>query len=105
MNIAQLEMGVTNYINAELIPKAPSHIKFLMYTGMAMVMPKFEEMYNQYKDNGIVNTLGIIKPDGDIDVDMLYRGMKDAMQKMHKVEFMGIVFMEEDVDKLYQHLI
>ena len=62
-------------------------------------------MYNQYKDNGIVNTLGIIKPDGDIDVDMLYRGMKDAMQKMHKVEFMGIVFMEEDVDKLYQHLI
>lgn len=105
MTIAQLEVGLTNYINDEIVTKAPGHIKFLIYTGMAVVAPKFEDMYNQYKDNSLMHSLGIIHEDGEIDVDMLYRAMKDAIKKMGKVEFMGIIFREDDVDKLYQHLI
>lgn len=104
MNISQIEIGLTNFINSEIASKAPGHIKFLIYTGMSLAAPKFELMFNQYKDHPIIQALEIIEPDGDIDVDNLYTAMKEAMKKMGRVEYMGIIFTEHDVDKLYEYL-
>lgn len=76
----------------------------LLYAGVALATPKMEEMFNQYKDNSIIQALEIVREDGTINVDALYNAMKHAMNKMGTVEYMGIKFNSDDVDKLYNYI-
>lgn len=104
MELMKVEQGLLAYINNELIAKATGTTKFLLYAGVALATPKMEEMFNQYKDNSIIQALEIVRGDGTINVDALYNAMKHAMNKMGTVEYMGIKFNSDDVDKLYNYI-
>ena len=42
--------------------------------------------------------------DGKLKIDEVYNNSKQAIQKSGQFEFMGIIFDETDIDKLYTHI-
>lgn len=104
MIYAQVKEGILQYAQNEIINKAQGPAKFLLYTGLSLISPKLDEMYQQYKTNPLIKSLDIIKDNDEIDVDKLYTAMKNAINKVGKFEFMGVIFNSNDVDLLYNHI-
>lgn len=100
----QVKEGIIEYTQTEIINKAEGPMKFVLYTGVALLAPKLDEIYTQYKQHPVIKALGIIKENDEIDVSILYNAMKDAIKKLEKFEFMGIIFNEQDVDILYRNI-
>ena len=101
----QVKEGILNYVQTEIVNKAEGPMKFVIYTSVALVSPKLDEMFEQYKNHPVVTALGIIKNNDEIDVEILYRAMKDSINKLGRFEFMGIIFSPQDVDLLYKHIL
>lgn len=101
----QVKEGLISYVQNEIIHKAEGHMKFVLYTAVALMVPKLDEMYHQYKKHPVIEALGLISENDEIDVGALYQAMKDAMHKLGKVEFMGIIFNASDVETLYKYII
>lgn len=104
MKIGEVELGLLDYINKELAPKATGIQKFLMYTGASLGAGKLEQMFHQYKDHPVMKALDVVSDTEDIDIDKLYTAMKQAIKQVGKVEFMGILFDEKDIDTIYKYL-
>lgn len=105
MFFKQVKEGLLNYIHNEIVNKAEGPMKFVIYTGVALFTPKLDEMFHQYKNHPVIKATGIIKDNDEIEMATLYRAMKDAIKKVERFEFMGIIFNEQDVDVLYRHII
>lgn len=103
MKFKHIKEGILNYIHEEVVSKADGPMKFIMYTGIALAVPKLDLMYEQYKNHPLITALELIKDD-EIDIEALYTAMKEAMNKVDKVEYMGIIFNEQDVDMVYNHI-
>lgn len=104
MTFERVKDGMMKYIQEEIANKAPTHIKFLIYTGTFLGTAKFDCILEKLKDNIIIQTLGVIDEDDDIDIEALYEAAKKAMGKVGTVEYMGIRFNDSDVDCLYNHI-
>lgn len=99
-NVEQIQNGIKSFIENELAKKATGFRKF----GIYFIMPAL--------DKQIVDYLGRLKslvPDfftdnGDVKVDDLYNTAKMAVQKSGQFEFMGVIFNETDIDKLYTYI-
>ena len=46
----------------------------------------------------------LVDSKNNVDLDALYNHGKSAIQKSGQFEFMGIIFNETDVDKLYDYI-
>lgn len=104
MTYHTVKEGILEYVHHEIVDKAHGTNKFLLYTGLALLTPKLDEMYHQYKAHPVIKALEIIHDDDHIDVDKLYTAMKQAITHVGKFEFMGIIFDHNDVDSLYSHI-
>lgn len=104
MTYHTVKEGVLEYVHHEIINKAQGTNKFLLCTGLALITPKLDEMYQQYKEHTLIKSLGIIQDNDNIDVDKLYSAMKQAINNVGKFEFMGIIFDNNDIDSLYSHI-
>ena len=104
MKFNHVKEGILKYIHDEVVSKAEGPMKFIMYTGIALAVPKLDLMYEQYKNHPLITALEIIKDD-EIDIDVLYTAMKEAMNKVEKVEYMGIIFNAQDVDMIYNCIV
>lgn len=104
MTYLNVKNGLLNYIHQEIIEKAQGTNKFLLCAGVALLTPKLDEMYHQYKEHPVIKALGVIHDNDHIDVDVLYDAMKHAINKVGKVELMGIIFNSSDIDSLYSHI-
>jgi hypothetical protein len=100
----QVKEGIIEYAQTEIINKAEGPMKFVLYTGVALLTPKLDEMYAQYKQHPVIKALGVIKENDEIDVPILYNAMKDAIKKLERFELMGVIFNEQDVDILYRNI-
>lgn len=105
MFFSQVKEGIIEYAQTEIINKAEGPMKFVLYTGIALLTPKLDEMYEQYKHNPVIKALGIVKDNDEIDMPVLYRAMKEAIRKVERFEYMGIIFNEQDVDILYRNIV
>lgn len=101
VSLPQISKGLITFIEQELIVKATGKQKFIMYFLIPQIPQKVEQLFDQYKENMIINTF--IK-DGGIDLNELYSTTKAAMQKSGNVELFGIIFNENDIDKLYEYI-
>jgi hypothetical protein len=104
MKLENVETGLMKYIQEEIAGKAPTHIKFLIYTGTFLGTSKMQTIFDTLKENIIVKSLGVIDEDDDIDLENLYCAAKKAMEKVGTVEYMGIRFNCTDVDSLYNYI-
>lgn len=104
VNVTQVELGLMNYIDTEIIAKAPPLQKFMAGAAVALAAPKFEKMIIDYAQMPMMKTLEVVDENGMFDLDKLYTAAKEAYKKSGSVTAFGLVFTETDIDKLYEHI-
>lgn len=102
MKLADIELGILKYIKQEVASKATGIKKFLIYSGVALGAEKGERMLQEYLP--ILQNMGLVSPEGDIDIDSLYNAMKIGIKESGDFVFGGFKFNEQDVDKLFQYI-
>lgn len=102
VNMQQVQRGIINFIDNELGQKAIGINKFAIYFMLPQIPNKISNLYGTYKNNPMFKDFFI--ENGDVDLDKLYATTKEAIRKSGQVEYMGIIFNESDVDKLYNYI-
>lgn len=101
--------GISKYIDSEIVSKLPGWKKWVLGSGMGMMLSNSSNIYEQLKNNEFIKMLNIIDTNGNVNVDALYKELKKQAQKgSATIEFPMIgAFMlnEQDVDKLYNFII
>jgi hypothetical protein len=99
-NVEQIQIGIKQFIEEELANKAMGFRKFTLYFAMPYIDNKVVEYVNNLK--GLIPEM--FTEDGNIKIDEVYNSAKFAIKKTGQFEFMGIIFNETDIDKLYAHI-
>ena len=100
VNLEQVQNGVTNFIEKEIASKATGFKKF----GVYFFIPTIRKTTADY-----LNKIREFMPDmfdenGNVELDKPYNLAKDAIKKSGQFEFMGIIFNETDIDRLYSYI-
>ena len=104
MKLDQIELVLAQYIKQEIIPAIPNtFIKFALAGGSFLVMGKAERLIQQYLP--MLQSMDIIDAEGNVDIDALYSATKEGLKATNgKLEIKGLIFNQNDVDKLYSML-
>ena len=100
-SIEQVQRGVRAYVEREIATQAVGFKKFAVY----FILPQLDKYTSDY-----LNKLHNLMPDmfdsttGNVRLDALYNNAKSAVRQTGSFEFMGIIFNETDVDKLYNYI-
>ena len=100
VNVEQVQMGVINFIEREIASKATGFKKFGVYFLIPTIKGKVANYLTQIK--GFMPDL--FDENGNVNLDEFYNTGKEAIKKSGQFEFMGIIFNETDVDKLYSYI-
>lgn len=92
-----------SYVDSEIGPKATSPLqKFWAYGSCYIIDKKAKEYLAHPKRVEQLTLMGIMTPDGHIDMDFLKEMATHAMEKSGgRVEAMGLILDQSDVDKVY----
>lgn len=110
VSIDKIEKGVANYLDGELMPQLQSNSleKVLIGTAASLAIRRSGTIVAGYKDNKMVQMLGIMDSNGNVDVDVLADELKKNIPKEGvKVDIPIIgtmTFHKDDVDKLYEYI-
>lgn len=102
VNTNQIQIGLTNFIDAEIGAKATGIQKFATYLMLPIINNKVANYVNSFKENEF--TKDFFNTNGDVDLDALYNMAKQAIQKSGNFTVAGIIFNETDIDKLYSYI-
>jgi hypothetical protein len=102
VNTEQIQMGVTNFIENEIAKKAVGVNKFITYFSMPIITKKITQYVNSFSQNEM--TKEMFDENNNLDIDTVYRMAKDAIKKSGQFVFYGIMFNENDIDKLYTYI-
>jgi hypothetical protein len=99
VNVNQIQKGVLEFVEKEIATKANGIKKF----GVYFFMPTIAKKTSSYIDK-----LREFMPDmfegENVKLDDVYNSSKTAIQKSGQFEFMGIIFNETDIDKVYTYI-
>lgn len=110
VSVNKIEQGVANYLDGELMPQLQGNgvEKVLVGTAASLFIRRFGAIIESYKDNKLVQMLGIMDEKGNVDVDTLAEEVKKNIPKdgiKIDVPIVGtLTFHKEDVDKLYDYI-
>ena len=100
VNLEQVQNGVTSFIEKEIAAKAVGFKKF----GVYFLLPTIRKTTVNYLNKIREFVPDLFDENGNVDLDKFYNLGKDAIKKSGSFEFMGIIFNENDVDKLYTYI-
>jgi hypothetical protein len=100
-NIEQIQRAITEYFNQEILSKTTGLKKFTTDLAFNLYKPQIPKIFLRLVNNPLIKGTGVIDENNLIDVDTLYEHAKNAIQHSGQIEFMGILFNDADVDKLY----
>lgn len=102
MTLEQIISGVSKFVENEIAAPAPTGMqKFLYYAAIPFVGPAIKQMAAQY--SGIAEAAGVLKG-GQWDLSLLRSSASNAIKKSGPFEIAGIIFREEDLNKLLNYL-
>lgn len=110
VSIDKIEQGVANYLDGELMPQLQGNgiERVIIGTAASLMIRKSGAIIESYKDNKLVQMLGIMDEKGNVDVDTLVEEVKKNISKdgiKVEVPMIGtLTFHKEDVDKLYDYI-
>lgn len=100
--------GIAKYIDVEIVEKIQGWKKWVIGSGVGMVLSNSTDAFNKIKGNEFVKTFNIIDKNDKINVDMIYKEMKKQAKKSSvtfDVPMLGALTLNEhDVDKLYEFI-
>ena len=101
MKIVDIELVLGKYIKEVVMPVMPSSLmKFALATGSVLVMGKTEKLIQEHMK--LLQSMEIIDQDGNVDIEALYKAAKEGIKATGgKIEIKGLIFNEQDIDKLY----
>ena len=97
--------AIAKFVDEDILTNVNGWQKWVLGSGIGLVLNDGEDMLNQIKDNEFVKMLKIV--DGDkINVDKIYKELKKQAKKTPisiNIPMVGVLTLkEEDVDKLYK---
>ena len=103
----QIKAGIGNYIQTRLMPRLDGKRQFLLGTVYGLGMNNADALIAQAAQSPMARTLGIVRENGEIDVDALHSAACAQMQAQGKVTVeipcMGtFTFDENDLRELRQ---
>lgn len=110
VSVNQIEHGIANYLDAELMPQFSGNglEKVIAGTAVSLMLRRSGAVIDVYKDNPVVKMLGVIDDKGNIDVDTVSEELKKNMPKEGvkvTVPVIGtLTFHKDDIDKLYNYI-
>lgn len=112
VTMKQIEQGVAAYLDNELMPqlsKTTSGLeKVLAGTAISLFIRKSGTILESYKDNKMIQMLGVMDSEGNVDVDLLAEELKKNISEdgvKIEVPMIGaMTFHKEDINKLYDYI-
>ena len=105
VRIEKIKRGISAFADMELVPKMSGIQKWIFAAGVSAYLANAEALVEKWKHCAIVKDLDIIKEDNTVDVDKMYRHLKEAARKgpaeMDLPMVGKITLTEADLDKLY----
>jgi hypothetical protein len=102
VNTEQIQIGVNNFIENEIAKKAVGFNKFAIYFAMPIVDKKITQYLNTFSTNEL--TKEMFDENRNLDLNAVYNMAKSAVKKSGQFSFLGIIFNESDIDKLYTYI-
>lgn len=103
VNIQQVQVGFSNYMDAEIIVKAASWDKLKFGFVKAIILKQIPNMFNEYRNNPLFKDF--VDSNGFINIDEFYSIAKSTIATTGQFVASGLIFNESDVDKLYNYII
>ena len=105
VSIEQVQNGIANYIDAEIVAKMTGWQKWAVGTAAGVVLQRAPKLYEQARSHPLIQAMGVIDGEGMIDADTLHKELKVQAQSgpiSVDIPKAGTVkFSEADVDKLF----
>lgn len=100
--------GIAKYIDEEIVEKIGGWQKWVIGSGVGLMLSNTSGTFNQLKNNELVKMLNIIDKNDKIDVDKIYKELKKQAKKSSAtfdVPMLGPTTLnEQDVDKIYEFI-
>ena len=105
MTLNQLKTAAGTYIDREFTSKINGISKWVIGIGAGAYLAQLDGVVNNNKE--MLEKLGVLLPDGTIDIDTAYRLIKDQAIKQGKVTqnipMIGdVIFSVDDVETFYR---
>lgn len=102
VNVEQVQVGITNFIEEEIAKKAVGANKFMVYFAMPVINKRVEQYIHKFADSEL--TKEMFDEQKNVDIDKIYSMAKDAVRKSGQFTLYGVIFNESDIDKLYSYI-
>lgn len=109
VNKEQIFNGLIKYIDNEVIPHLPTHGKWMIGTFAFLLSSKYEQAFQMIMQTDMAEMLGIINPEGMVDIDKLADALMNSADKYGKLQLTvpglnPMAFSREDVEMLKQYI-
>lgn len=111
VSIDKIKRGLANYADAEIISKIPGGglKKLLIGTGLSLYISNLERVILENKDNIFITGLGVMHPDGNIEIEKLAEAIKSRMPDegvQVNIELLGLEMKlnRSDVDVILSYI-
>ena len=102
VNTEQIQIGTINFIENEIAKKSTGANKFFVYFSMPIISKKINQYIISFSQNPL--TKDMFDENQKIDLEVVYNMAKDAIKKSGQFVLYGIIFNENDIDKLYTYI-
>jgi hypothetical protein len=105
IRVEQLQRGISAFADTELVPKMTGIQKWIFSAGVSAYLADAPRLIEKLKTNQVVRDLDLINESNMIDMDKIYRYLKEAAKKGPAeidLPMIGkITLTEADLDKIY----
>lgn len=108
ITIDQALRGASKYADNEIIPHLPTGKGIAVGTALTLIMDGGKSRLLQLREHLVVQLMGVMDEDGNIDLDRLYNAARpkvDGQKVPLPIPIIGeLRFDVNDVDKLYRYI-
>lgn len=96
---------LNNYICCEILPRLPQVDKWVLGSFLEILTDNIEVFVSNIEKDNILNALGLVDNEGNIDTEQIIQAMSETAQKNGAISitvpFVGkMIFSANDVEKL-----
>lgn len=105
-NASQIKAGIGDYINQRMMAKLDSKRQFVLGIAYGLFVGRLDAILAVVQQNATARALGVVRENGEIDLDAIYNAAVAQMQQQGKLSFdiplMGtFAFNVDDIRDIY----
>ena len=107
ITLEQMQMGLGQYIDNELLP----HLSGMKKVGLAaysvLAVQNFAEMVRKYQNHPAIAVMNIVNEAGEVDIDKLYTALEPLFAEKQRISIPLIgefTLDNSDLEKLYRYM-